>query len=86
MSVTILGNLKAPHFARAVEAAVRRAMAEATGGWKVWTEESQDAVPRTIRLEDPAGFDWRYEFFGQEQTPDFIERKIKEEVTGQWPR
>jgi hypothetical protein len=82
MSVTILRNLKAPQFARAVEAAVRRAIAEAPGDWKVWIEESPGAVPWTIRLEGPAGFDWKYEFFGQEQTPAFIERKIKENVAG----
>ena len=86
MSVTILKNLGAPQFAKPVEAAVRRAMAEAPGDWKVWIEESQGAVPWTIRLKGPADFDWRYEFFGQEQTPELIERKIKEGVTGHWPR
>jgi len=87
MSIAVLrNNIAAPQFARAVEAAVRRAMAEAPGDWKVWIEESQGAVPWTIRLEGAAGFDWKYEFFGQEQTPEFIERKIKDEVTGHWPR
>jgi hypothetical protein len=86
MSVTILRSLKTPQFARALEAAVRKAMAEAPGNWEVWIEESQDAVPWTIRVEGPAGFNWKYEFFGPEQTPEFIEHKVKEEVTGQRPR
>jgi len=87
MSVSILrNNIAYPEFARAVEAAVQKAMTEAPGDWKVWIQESQNAVPWTIRVESPAGFEWEYEFFGQEQTPEFIERKIREEVTGHRPR
>jgi hypothetical protein len=71
---------------RAVEAAVRNAMTEAPGDWKAWIQESQNAVQWTTRVESPAGLEWEYEFFGQEQTSELIERKIKEEVTGHGPR
>jgi hypothetical protein len=83
MSVTIVRNLGAPQFARPVEAAVRKAIAEAPGDWNVWIEESQNKAAWTIRVEGPAGFRWKCEFFGpEEQTPAFIGAAIKQVVTG----
>jgi hypothetical protein len=42
----------------------------------VWIEEPPDAVGWTIRIEGPARVKWQYEFFGQEQTPEFIQSKV----------
>ena len=85
MSVTIVkNNIATPQYARAIEAAVRRAMPDAVGHWKVWIEESQGSVAWMITIEGPDAFHWQYEFFGQEQTPEFIEGKAREQVTRHW--
>jgi len=87
MSVSILkNNIATPQFAAAIQSAIRGGIGEIPGHWRAWIEESQNSIAWTIKIDGPNGFQWEHEFFGQEQTPEFIEREIKEVLTRGTPR
>lgn len=85
--ISILANtIPNPEDRAAVDAAIKRVLADRTGDWRVSIVEPQNASYWQLAVEGPANFSWVHRFDGPgEQDPQNIERQLRAAVDAKLP-
>jgi hypothetical protein len=83
MPCTIVSNnIASPHVRENVSKAICDAIGDRLGEWSVVVYQAVDYPGLAVRIQGPKGLRWNWTFFGEEQSPEFIQQRIASGITG----
>jgi hypothetical protein len=77
MSILITNTISSAKKQRAVNQAVRDAIGEREGSWRVFIAESPDRNAWNVIIRNPSGFHWAQHCIGSQCTPDHLGNTIQ---------
>ena len=83
--ITVANDIPVP-YGRQAEAAVRKALADRRGDWRITLHEPQNASYWSVAVQGPGAFTWSRNFDGpDEQRPEYLEKVVRDAVSAQRP-
>jgi hypothetical protein len=84
MSCTIVSNnTPSPQLREAVSKAICDGIGDRPGEWSVVVYQAPDYPGLAVRITGPKGVHWNWTFFGQEQSPEFIQQRVANGIIAQ---
>jgi hypothetical protein len=86
MPCTIVSNnIPSLELREVVGTAVCQEIGERAGDWKVSIYQASDYPAFAITIAGPNGLRWSWTFFGEEQTREFVQERVRQGIAAQSP-